>query len=139
MSETKKKKHPDGNGKLLKKNIVKYILSALIGLAAAVITLAVLAAAYYKMESRPDILFYLSYLPVALGGFLSGRNAFERIRGRGITNGITVSLIYSVLIVLFVLIMNLGAPGSSMLLIIPISMLSGAAGGITAANKKVRH
>jgi hypothetical protein len=73
------------------------------------------------------------YLSIALGGFVSGYLAHNRVKGRGFIDGIIGASVYLVML-LFILSLliklNLSA---NILIIVPIAIASGFVGGVAKA------
>ena len=124
-----------GNKKSSKKYSVKtnYIISASKGFAIALIGLFIVSFLLYKNNSFTLFNKLIIYLSIALGGFVAGLSAHNRLRGRGFINGIIASAIYIALlsfILILVLKLNFSA---HMLIIYPVAILSGFVGGVVKA------
>lgn len=71
MPKLKKVKPGSSVSSEKKKKIVKYSFCLIWGIVVMVIGIFLLSFAYLKLESRPTVIYYLTYLVVALGHLLS--------------------------------------------------------------------
>jgi hypothetical protein len=76
---------------------------------------------------------------VALGSFITGRATYNRLGGRGIISGSLGSLPIGIINIAIIFLFCFKTTSWFILLILPISILSGAIGGILASNSKKRY
>ena len=134
------------NGKinLNKKNsnkinlFLKYLPCFLKGEILIIFGILVLSLAYYKLTGYNNYLYYLTYLFIALGGFITGRATYKKLGGRGIVSGLLGSLPITFINLVITYIFCCKNASVFMLLILPVSIFSGAIGGIIASNSKKR-
>ncbi len=123
------------NNKL--KIIKPYIIGVLKGFAVFSILFLLTALIMYKFNLDNKALYYLIYLFIALGGFISAISVYKRVRGRGFLTGVIASLPYSVLVFLLIsLILRFNISGDIFLVLL-LTLSGGFSGGVTAANTKI--
>ena len=123
------------NNKL--KVIKPYIIGVLKGFAVFSILFLFTALLMYKFNTDNKALYYLIYLFIALGGFISAISVYKRVRGRGFLTGVIASLPYSLLVFLLIsLIMGFNMSGN-ILIVFLLTLSGGFLGGVTAANTKI--
>ena len=110
-----------------------YVLSALKGF---IVSFAGLLITSYLLYKNGDFSFFykmIIYLSIAMGGFLSGYIAHNKVRGRGFLDGIISASVYSLMLIfIFALLLKLNVT-AHILIIVPICLLSGFIGGIVKA------
>ena len=119
--------------------LIKYLPCFFKGEILIVLGILVLSLAYYKISSYDSYLYYFTFLFVALGAFITGRATYNRLGGRGIISGFLGSLPIAIINIAIVFLFCLKTTSWFILLILPISILSGAIGGILASNSKKRY
>ncbi len=119
--------------------LLKYLPCFFKGEILIVLGILVLSLAYYKISGYDSYLYYLTYLFVALGSFITGRAAYNRLGGRGIISGSLGSLPIGIINIAIIFLFCFKTTSWFILLILPISILSGAIGGILASNSKKRY
>ena len=72
--------------------LLKYLPCFFKGEILIILGILVLSLAYYKISGYDSYLYYLTYLFVALGSFITGRATYNRLGGRGIISGSLGSL-----------------------------------------------
>ena len=121
------------------KLLLKYLPCFLKGFLIVVIGILVLSFAYYKLSEHSWIIYYISYLFLFFGGFVSGNSLHKKAGGRGILTGTLGALplaFISYLILIIVSLKNL----SIFSLISPLAcVLGGTSGGIISSNTKKRY
>ena len=121
------------------KLFLKYLPCFFKGFLIVVIGILVLSFAYYKLSEHSWIIYYISYLFLLLGGFVSGNSLHKKAGGRGILTGTLGALavaFISYLILIIVAFKNL----SIFSLIAPlVCVLGGTFGGIISSNTKKRY
>lgn len=117
------------------KLLLRYLPCFFYGCATVLFGLAVLAFAYYKTSSRPQTLYYLVYLFLALAAFLTGSAAFDKLGGRGFLTGLFSAVPLTLALLLVVLITTGFHFGAILFIVVPLMLLFGALGGIAAANR----
>ncbi len=139
MSEFKiKNKNLKHNSKYVNLAL-KYIPCLIKGIIITIVGILVLSFAYYKMSSNSVILYYLTYLFIALGAFVTGNSTYHKLGGRGIVAGTIGSIPLIVCDLISVLIFNHTKVSGLILIIVPICVISGAIGGIVGSNAKKRY
>ena len=119
--------------------LLKYLPCLLKGEALFILGILVVSFAYFKLTGYSDILYYLTFLFMALGSFVTGRATYKRFGGRGIVTGILGSLPVAIINILIIYLFCYRNVSLFILLILPVSILSGAIGGILASNSKKRY
>ncbi len=119
--------------------LFKYLPCFLKGEILIVLGILVLSLAYYKITGYDSYLYYLTYLFIALGAFITGRATYNRLGGRGIISGALSSLPIAIINITIIFSFCFKTTSWFILLILPISILSGAIGGILASNSKKRY
>ena len=119
--------------------IVKYLPCLVKGGVITAIGILVLSFAYYKMSSHSIILYYLNYLFIALGAFITGNSTYYKFGGRGIVAGGlgVIPLIFFELISIFAF--SYTKISIFIIIILLICFSFGAIGGIIASNTKKRY
>ncbi len=139
MSELKiKNKNLKHNSKYVNLAL-KYIPCLIKGLIITIVGILILSFAYYKMSSHSVVLYYLNYLFIALGTFVTGNSTYHKLGGRGIVSGAIGSIPLMVFDLISVLIFNHTKVSGLILIIVPICVISGAIGGIVGSNAKKRY
>jgi putative membrane protein (TIGR04086 family) len=140
MSDLKKKKinYNKKNNKYIDL-LLKYLPCFFKGELVIVFGILVLTFAYYKISGDNNYLYYFSLIIIALGSFFTGNNTYKKFGGRGIVSGFIGSLPLAFINLMIVLIFCLKTTNWFILLILPISLISGAIGGILASNSKKRY
>jgi putative membrane protein (TIGR04086 family) len=140
MSDLKKKKinYNKKNNKYIDL-LLKYLPCFFKGELVIVFGILVLTFAYYKISGDNNYLYYFSLIIIALGSFFTGNNTYKKFGGRGIVSGFIGSLPLAFINLMIVLIFCLKTTNWFILLILPISLISGATGGILASNSKKRY
>lgn len=140
MSDLKKKKinYNKKNNKYIDL-LLKYLPCFIKGELVIVFGILVLTFAYYKISGDNNYLYYFSLIIIALGSFFTGNNTYKKFGGRGIVSGFIGSLPLAFINLMIVLIFCLNTTNWFILLILPISLISGAIGGILASNSKKRY
>lgn len=119
--------------------LIKYLPCFFKGEILIVLGILVLSLAYYKVSSYDSYLYYFTFLFVALGAFITGRATYNRLGGRGIISGSLGSLPIAIINIAIIFSFCFKTTSWFILLILPISILSGAIGGILASNSKKRY
>lgn len=119
--------------------ILKYIPCLLKGLILTVIGILVLSFAYYKMTGHPAFLYYLNYLFLGFGTFITGNSTYHKLGGRGIVAGILGSLPLLLIDIIIIFLFSYRTASANILIIVPICIIFGAIGGIVGSNAKKRY
>jgi len=119
--------------------LLKYLPCFFKGELIIIFGILVLTFAYYKISGDNNYLYYFSLIIIALGSFFTGNNTYKKFGGRGIVSGFIGSLPLAFINLMIVLIFCLKTTNWFILLILPISLISGAIGGILASNSKKRY
>lgn len=114
-----------------------YAIGTLIGELFYILTMALASLALYKTKSDSQILYYLPYLFILLGSFITAVYCYKHIGGRGFLTGIISSLPYSLIIIVLSAFILEFSVTAKLLLVVPISLLGGFSGGVMAVNKKI--
>lgn len=114
--------------------LIVCLLSVLKGFSVFVIGFLLISLLIYKVN---DTLFYYYLLLVflALGSFFAGFVSYKKLGGRGIICGLISAAVVTALLLLVILVLMKFQVTSRILLIIPITLVSGVVGGIISANK----
>ncbi len=108
-----------------------YAFSVLKGLVVFIIGM-ILCAFVILRSPQSNFFFYGAYVFIALGAFWCGYSASKRITGRGIIKGIVASAVYmAIIFILSVILMRFNL-SAFVLLLLPVCLIPGAAGGIIA-------
>jgi len=121
------------------KLLLKYLPCFLKGFLIVVIGILVLSFAYYKLSEHSWIIYYISYLFLFSGGFVSGNSLHKKAGGRGILIG-TIGALPIALISYLILSIVAFKDLSIFSFITPlICVLGGTSGGIVSSNTKKRY
>ena len=113
---------------------ISYLISALKGLAVALLLLGGLSFIIVSNGSFSAFYKVFSYAAIGFGSFACGFSAYRSIKGRGILNGVIGGGIYCAFIIIVLLCLMRFNVSSNILYLVPISLGCGIAGGITGAN-----
>lgn len=114
--------------------LLAYMLSAVKGLIVFVSGILIISLLLLKSSESSIVYFIASYFVIALGAFISGYSGYKSLRGRGYQNGLVTAGIYvAVIFILITALMRFNID-TNILLIIPISLVSGFVGGTVGAN-----
>lgn len=117
--------------------IKPYIIGVLKGFLFFLILFLLMAFVMYKFNFNNAVGYYLIYLFIACGGFISAVSVYKKVRGRGFLTGVIASLPYSVLVFFLIsLIMSFEISGD-ILIVFLLTLSGGFIGGVTAANTKI--
>lgn len=114
-----------------------YAIGTFIGELFFVLAMALVSLVLYETKSNSEILYYLPYLFIFLGSFITAVYCYKHIGGRGFLTGIISSFPYSFIIVILCAIILEFSVTAKLLLVVPISLLGGFSGGVMAVNKKI--
>lgn len=111
-----------------------YLFAAAKGLVFTFICFFIISFLLYKNNNFSFFYKMIIYLSIALGAFISGFIAYKKVRGRGFINGIICSLIFcAALLLVLIIAMKLNFSGN-LLILLPITVVSGFLGGTVSAN-----
>ena len=129
---------PENKNYSNKLKIIKpYLIGVLKGFAVFSILFLLTALIMYKFNLENKAIYYLIYLFIALGGFISAISVYKRVRGRGFLTGVIASLPYSMLVFLLISsILRFNISGDIFLVLL-LTLSGGFSGGVTAANTKI--
>lgn len=113
-----------------------YLFGTLYGLAVFLLGMILLSFVLMKTNSEVMPLYYISYIFAALGAFASAVFTQKRVGGRGFITGILSSVPYLLIIMIICFTSMKFIVSEKILLLIPICVLSGFFGGITAVNTR---
>ncbi len=119
--------------------LLKYLPCFLKGEMLTILGILVLSFAYYKLTGYNDYLYYLNYLFISFGSFVAGSSIYKKIGGRGIVSGALGSLPLAIINTFITYLFSYKSANFFILIILPVSIFSGAIGGILASNKKKRY
>ncbi len=91
----------------------------------------------YKTNTETSALYFLMFLFIILGGFVSAVYTYKKVRGRGFLTGIIASVPYSIVVFFIFCLINCFEISNNILLVFLLTLLGGFLGGITAANTKI--
>lgn len=124
------------NDSLTLSTIKAFGFGCLWGLIVFFIGLLLVSLILMKTQSEADTMYYSLYVFIGLGAFTSAIYTQKRIGGRGFITGILSSLPYIfVILAITATILGFGISGK-ILILLPICLISGFLGGITAVNTK---
>lgn len=137
MPENKSKSKKEESGFPFKSVIIPSIVSAALFFA----FLAVGAFIFLKNSVSSS-----AYLPFSIGagavcGFICGFAAARMIKNRGLFYGALSGFLQSLINTLVIFILNKGVAGNGIFILIAVTVVLAAAGGITAVNlkKKIKY
>ena len=113
---------------------VSYLLSAFKGLAVSLLLMGGLSILLLNNGSFSPFYKVLCYISAGLGAFVCGFCAYRAIRSRGIVNGAVGSAAYCGALMLALILLMRFDIGAQILLLLPVSVGCGVAGGIAGAN-----
>lgn len=114
--------------------IIKYMKYLLPGFAATVAGIALLAFLYCRSSQNNNLLYYAVYAAIGFGAFVTGLFSFSSLKGKGILTGALGGLQFAVVLIATALILLKGEVSLFILVIIPVSVILSAVGGIVSAN-----
>lgn len=88
----------------------------------------------FKVNDK-SFYYYVIYLFISAGAFVTGFTSYKKLGGRGFVCGLLTSSILLQIIFCIILISNGFIFTSRMFLIVPICLISGIIGGIIGANR----
>jgi hypothetical protein len=138
MQKNKFKKTATNNSQNLLKLILKYLPCFLKGFAFPAIGILAVTFAYYKSSSHSIVLFYLIFIFIALGSFITGRLTFHKFGNKGILSGALGALPLAFFETLIILSFS-NRTTIYITLVTIINIVAGALGGIIKANEKKRY
>lgn len=121
------------------KLFLKYLPCFFKGFLIIVIGILVLSFAYYKLSEHSPIIYYISYLFFAFGGFVSGNSLHKKVGGRGILTGTLGALPVALLIYLAIALISINNLSIFSLICPLICIVGGTSGGIVSSNTKKRY
>ncbi len=113
---------------------VLYVFSVLKGLLIFITGILMTSILILKTSSSSQFFYIFAYLILALGAFISGFDAYRKIKGRGFVNGLIASAAYAITSLIIITISLKFDISLQVLLILPISLISGFLGGTVGAN-----
>lgn len=119
--------------------LLKYLPGFIKGEAIIIIGILILSFAYYKLTGYSEFFYYTTYVFIALGSFVTGSNTYKNFEGRGIISGFSGALPLALINLIIVYSFGYKSFSVIILLIIPLTVLSGALGGILKSNQKKRY
>lgn len=117
--------------------IKPYIKASIIGVVVFAFGISLSACILLKTNSESEAIKLVPYIFLALGSFAAGVSAHKILRGRGFLNGLSEGAVLSAIVFLTVSICLNFEITAKLVLIIPVCLISGFLGGITAANTKI--
>lgn len=111
-----------------------YCMCALKGLLGFGVAIALMGVIILKKAGVSDGWYYISYIGISLGGFICGFSAHKKINGRGFINGLIASFAYCAIMIVLLMIISGFKISPSILIIVPICLISGFVGGTIGAN-----
>lgn len=113
---------------------ITYLLCGLKGFVLFIVGALILSLLLLKSQNNNITLYIFLYMIIALGGFISGFSSYRRLKERGFLNGIIGSAVYCALVMLVIIIFMKFNVALNLLLVVPITILSGFLGGTIGAN-----
>ena len=110
------------------------ITSVLIGLFLFLLLFLIISILVYKVNDS-EFYYFMVYGSIALSAFYTGFVSYKKLGGRGIINGLISSMILFSVIFLIVLFSMKFEISSKVLVLLPVCVIPGIAGGILSANK----
>ena len=121
------------------KLLFKYLPCFLKGILCIAIGILVLSFSYYKMSDHSIVIYYMCYLFLVLGGFVSGNSSHKKIGGRGIVAGSLGALPVALFFYILLLIFSFKVLTIYSLICPLMCVVGGAIGGIISSNTKKRY
>lgn len=110
------------------------ITSVLIGLFLFLLLFLIISILVYKVNDS-EFYYFMVYGSIALSAFYTGFVSYKKLGGRGIIIGLISSMILFSVIFLIVLFSMKFEISSKVLVLLPVCVIPGIAGGILSANK----
>ena len=110
------------------------ITSVLIGLFLFRLLFLIISILVYKVNDS-EFYYFMVYGSIALSAFYTGFVSYKKLGGRGIIIGLISSMILFSVIFLIVLFSMKFEISSKVLVLLPVCVIPGIAGGILSANK----
>ena len=110
------------------------ITSVLIGLFLFLLLFLIISILVYKVNDS-EFYYFMVYGSIALSAFYTGFVSYKKLGGRGIIIGLISSMILFSVIFLIVLFSMKFEISSKILVLLPVCVIPGIAGGILSANK----
>ena len=110
------------------------ITSVLKGLFVFLILFLIISILVYKVNDS-EFYYFMVYGSIALSAFYTGFISYKKLGGRGIIIGLISSMILFSVIFLIVLFSMKFEISSKVLILLPVCVIPGIAGGILSANK----
>ena len=114
--------------------LLKYIKCLLPGLAVTAAGVALLAFLYCRDSQNNRLFYYAVYAAIGAGAFITGFAACSLLKGRGILTGALGGLPFALMIIATASIVLKGEVSLFILVILPVSVILSAVGGIVSAN-----
>ncbi len=114
--------------------IVSYMLSSLKGLFVSFCGLITIS--YFVMNNAKIgvAILVIAYISIGLGALISGVSSYKYLKKKGILNGCIGGAVYCIIILFIISLIMKFNISFNILIIIPIAVGLGAAGGILSAN-----
>lgn len=132
-----KNKYKKANENNVYAKIKPHLKGILIGDILFVVGVLISGLIIFKTDSTNLILYYIPYIFMFLGAFFCGVSVQKRVGGRGFLTGILSSLPYLITVLLFVCIILRFNVSVNILISVPVCLLGGFVGGITAVNSRI--
>ena len=110
------------------------VTSVLIGLFLFLLLFLIISILVYKVNDS-EFYYFMVYGSIALSAFYTGFVSYKKLGGRGIIIGLISSMILFSVIFLIVLFSMKFEISSKVLVLLPVCVIPGIAGGILSANK----
>ena len=129
------------NKKAIENNIYTkikpYLKGVIIGDILFIVGVLISGLILFKTDSTANAIYYIAYVSMLLGAFFCGVSVQKNIGGRGFLTGILSSVPYLLTVLLFVCIILRFNVSVNLLISVPVCLLGGFAGGVTAVNSRI--
>lgn len=117
--------------------IKPFIFSTLISLLVWGIGVVITSLIVYKSESEISFVYFIQYIFAFFGAFFGAVKCKKKVGGRGFLVGVISSIPFAVILLLICSVLMRFEVGVNLLLLIPIVLVGGFSGGITAVNTRI--
>lgn len=132
-----KSKNKKANENNLYSKIKPYLKGVVIGDILFIIGVFISGLILFKTEITTTVIYYIPFISMLLGAFFCGVSVQKSVGGRGFLTGILSSVPYLITVLLLICLILKFNVSKNVITIIPICILGGFAGGITAVNSRI--
>lgn len=135
-SKTRPSSNDEGS---IQYSLKRVMIGSAVGAIAFFALLALTAMFLLKSGIHQSTLPFMAIGIAGIASFISGYTAVRPLRKKGIAYGAFSTIPLAVVIIAAILIANKIGIGMNTLIMLPVMLILGAVGGITAANMRLRH